>query len=186
MTVKDVLKSASNMVGRQDVYAYLDGSISDVGEDTLPAIGVMTNLLNLVVGELAGTFIPMVKSEEVSAEKGKIYFNSLSERCVRIISLLDRQGREISYVHTPEYMEVSSDFAVVEYEYIPPNYGLEDQIGYDQSQVSVGTLAYGLCAEYAISKGSFDEAVMWHDRYVQSVSERRKLKNGQIKKRSFV
>jgi len=185
MTVKDVLKSASNMLSRQDVCAYLDGA-NQGGQDTLPTIGIMTSLLNLVVSELAGTFIPMVKREEIDATDGKIYFTALTERCVKILSLRDQKGVEINYVHTPEYMQLSAQKVVVEYEYIPPNYGLEDQIGYDQNQVSVGTLAYGLCAEYSISKGCFDEAVMWHDRYVQSVCEHRKLKNGMVKKRSFV
>ena len=102
MTVKDVLKSASNMLSRQDVCAYLDGA-NQGGQDTLPTIGVMTSLLNLVVSELAGTFIPMVKCEEIDATDGKIYFTALTERCVNSFVTRPKRGRNKLRSHAGIY-----------------------------------------------------------------------------------
>ena len=186
MTVKEILKTTSAMLGREDVNAYLSGDTEAVGENTLPTVGVMVNLLNLVIGELAGTFIPMVKTETAATNDGKVYYADLIERALEIKAVYDLSGDEISYKQSAEFIKVNADKVLVEYEYAPPNYGLEDEIGYTEKDVTAGALAFGLAAEYSISLGSFDEAVMWHKRYVDSIAEQRKLRNVTLKTRSFV
>ncbi len=186
MTVKDILKATCAMAGREDVLDYLNGKNVSPSEDALSAVNIMTALANLVIGELAGTFIPMVKCERVTATDKKIKYADLSERCIRVLAVYNDNGDKIYYKHTPEYMLVNENTVTVEYEFNPPNYSLEDEIGYREEDVSTATLSYGLSAEYAISRGSFDEAVMWHERYVDSISAKRKIKNSTIKNRSFV
>ena len=186
MTVKEIIKSACALVGREDVVKYLNDNSVTVGEDTLPTLNVMVSLLNIVIGELSGTFIPMIKLERVSAKNKRVYYADLLERCLKVIAVYDDSGNKINYAHTPEYMDVFADNVQVEYQFIPPNYDLESEIGYTDADISASALAFGLCAEYSISKGSFDQAVMWHERYVDAVSAKRKLKNGTVKQRSFV
>ena len=186
MTVKDILKATCAMVGREDVLNYLTDENYQASEDTLSAVNIMTALTNLVIGELAGTFIPMIKCEKVHAKNGRVKYADLTERCVKIVGVYNENGENISYQHTPEYMCVSVNDISVEYEFIPPNYDLDSVIGYTEEDISSATLSYGLAAEYCISRGSFDEAVMWHERYVNSVSNKRKLKNSTVKPRSFV
>ncbi len=186
MTVKDVLKATCAMVNREDVLDYLNDKNTVPSEDTLSAVNIMTALSNLVIGELAGTFIPMVKSERVVTTDKKVKYADLSERCLRILAVYNDKNEKIFYRHTPEYMIVDENSVTVEYEFNPPNYSLEDEIGYSEEDISTATLSYGLAAEYSISRGSFDEAVMWHERYVDSVSAKRKIKNSTIKSRSFV
>lgn len=186
MKVKEVLKSASVMIGREDVAKYLEDDSVEVGVNTLPTVNVLVSLLNLVVGELAGTFIPMIKREKVKAVGGKIYYAALSERCVKVVGTYLLDGSQTDYDFTPEFMRVYADEILVEYEYIPPNYDLAGDIGYTEKEITASTLAYGLCAEYCISQGDFDQAVMWHERYVDSISCHRKLKNSSVRERSFV
>ncbi|MBR2448717.1 MAG: hypothetical protein IKB30_01205 [Clostridia bacterium] len=186
MTVKEILITTSTMLGREDVTAYLNGDVDSAGENTLPTINVMVNLLNLVIGELAGTFIPMVKSEKISTNNGKVYYTDLTERALEIKNVFDFSGTRVSYRQTAEFIAVSCDNVIVEYEYAPPNYGLDDKIGFTEKDVALGTLAYGLAAEYSISLEDFDQAVMWHKRYVDSIAEHRKVHNATIKERSFV
>lgn len=186
MTVKDIIKNASAMLYREDVLSYLNNETENIGEDTLPTVNVMTNLLNLVVGELAGTFIPMVKREKVTTKNEKITYASLNERCIRVIAVYDLEGNELSMSRTPEYIKVYQDKVIVEYEYSPPMYDLESEIGYKESDITMTALSYGLCAEYSISIGNFEQAVMWHERYVNSIAEQRKIKNSRIKERSFL
>ncbi len=186
MTIKDVLIMSASMLGREDVVDYLNGKLQDVGEDTEPTVNLLVNLLNLVISELSATFIPMIKTEKVAISSGKIFYSNLKENAIRIIKVYDNNGNEMSIKQTAEYIAVSGTSATVEYEYSPANYGLSDVIGYTPKEVGVSTLAYGLNAEYSISRGNFEEAVMWHRRYVDSVSELRKVKNVTIKERSFV
>ena len=49
----------------------------------------------------------------------------------------------------------------------------------------MGTLAYGVLAEFCLTEARFDEAVMWHERYVNAVNLLLKPKNTRIKGRTF-
>ncbi len=185
MTVKEIIKTSASLLNREDIVAYLDGENSNVGEQTLPAINTFVTLLNLVISELAGTFIPMRKKETVSIKNGKIEYSLLSERPLRIINVYDLNDRAVNFSDEAFFIKVESGTKQIEYEYAPPNYDLNDAIGYSESDISVGALAYGLTAEFCICKGSFEEAVMWHGRYVESINNRRSVKNASIKERSW-
>ena len=186
MLVKDIIKTTSSMLNREDVLDYLNDKTQDVGQDTLPTINLLVNLLNLVVSELAGTFIPMIKSEEIKVNSNKIYYSDLEEKCIKVLCVYDDKGNKLDFEQSVEFIYVNADCAVVEYEFVPPNYDLESQIGYKESDITSSALSYGLASEYCICKGSFEEAVMWHERYVNSIYEKRKLKNATIKGRCFI
>ena len=66
MTIKEIVSTASNILGRQDVYNHLNKTPS-TDEDTLKTAEIMLNLINMVIGELAGTFIPMIKRESLTS-----------------------------------------------------------------------------------------------------------------------
>ena len=185
MTVKEIIKNTALIYGREDVVNYLNGSTIK-GEDTLPTVNILVGLLNLVVSELAGTFIPMIKQETVTVTDGKIYYKDLSERIVRILNVYSVNGGETDYGTSVEFIRVKENSVIIEYEYVPPRYGLEDEIGYTEKDVTAAALSYGLCAEYAISLSDFDQAVAWHNRYVDAISNLRKVKNVKIKGRAFV
>ena len=46
MLVKDIIKTTSSMLNRQDVLDYLNDKTQDAGQDTLPTINLLVNLLN--------------------------------------------------------------------------------------------------------------------------------------------
>ena len=186
MVFNEIIKNTALMVNREDVVNYINYETDLTGEDTYPTLNLMTNLLNLVIRELAGTFIPMVKVESVQAQNNRVYYSSLLNTCLKVKKVYDEFGNEINFSITPEYLKVDNQNIKVEYEYIPPNYYLTDEIGYTEKDISQTALCYGLASEFCICKGNFEEAVMWHDRYVNSICAQRKIKNGFIKERNFV
>ena len=186
MTVKEIVNTAAALLSREDITAYLAGEQSEIAQETLPSVNLMVTLVNLVISELAGTYIPMVKKEEINPVGGKLYYTDFSCTPLKINAVYDGSGKDIRYTETALYLEVNAAKVTVEYQFVPPNYGLDDQIGYTEADVSAGALAFGLAAEYSVCKSAFDEAVMWHKRYVESISAARKLKNATLKKRSFV
>lgn len=184
MTVKEIIKTSATLLGREEVVKYIDGGQGDA--DTLSKVNVLTRLINLVINELAGSFIPMIKSEEISVLNDKIYYKDLSENLLNIVSVTDMHGNEISYEKKHEYIAVNLKNAIVEYEYLPANYGLEDSVGYEENQVSSRVLAYGLAAEFCITEGAFDEAVMWHKRYADGIERLCIPSSRSIKGRCFI
>lgn len=186
MVFEEIIKNTALMVGREDVVNYINYETDLTGEDTYPTLDLMTNLLNLVIRELAGTFIPMVKVESVQAENNKVYYKDLNETCLKVKKVFDEDGNELGFSITPEYLKVNKENVQIEYEYLPPNYYLDSTIGYTEKDISQTALCYGLASEFCICKGNFEEAVMWHDRYVSSICAQRKIRNGFIKERNFV
>ncbi len=183
MSIKEILKNAALLLGRDNVIDYCNGVT--VNDDTLRTVNNMTGLINLVLSELACTYIPMVKRETVSASNGKIYYKDLTENALKILGVYNTSGGEVYFKQNAQYLTVNANSVVVEYEYSPSNYGFDDEIGYQEKDVSARVLAYGLCAEFSISEGKFDQAVMWHKRYVDALSEICVPKNSHVKERRW-
>lgn len=187
MTVKEVLKTTATLLGREDVSGYLNDPMVEVGDDTLSALNILVGLVNLVVSELSGTYIPLVKTETVPVENGRVYFTALSETALKIQRVFSGAGKQIDYGYHPEYIIVDGENQViVEYEYQPSNLGLEDSVGYNERQVSKRVIAYATAAEFCLTEGSFDKAVLWHERYCEEIKAICFPVNSKIKQRSWV
>ncbi|MBQ3116193.1 MAG: hypothetical protein IJC07_04115 [Clostridia bacterium] len=185
MTVKEIIKTTAILLGREDVTDYLDNKVAECGEETSRTIGVLIELVNLVVGELASTYIPAVKTEEVKFVCNKAYYGDFTERVIKVLSVTDRQGKDVDVVQDVEFLSAPLSIAFIEYEYLPKNFGLDDEICYTEKDVAPHVLAHGVLAEYAITQGSFDEAVMWHKRYVDGVEAICLPKNVTAKRRRW-
>ena len=183
MTVKDIIKVQALLVGRQDVFDYLSDKTQNPETATIKTVDLMVNCANLILSELACTYIPMTTT--FVASEGEIVFADLPERIIEIQSLKDRSGREKSYKFTPEKISGLNKGDVLEYSYLPSNYGLDETVGYDEIQIPVRLLAYAVASEYLLTERAFDEAVMWRNRYVNELGDMVKVKNHKIKARRW-
>jgi hypothetical protein len=186
MKIKDVVKLTALMLGREDVVGYLesDGQLT-AGEDTLSTIDTMTKLVNLVISELATSYVPLTCSEEIIPTQGKVYFSKFKNNPLKVVSVSDGYGNNVNYNQYPEYMAVDRK-VVVEYEYLPKDLGIEDAFPYEERVVPSRVLAYGVCAEVCIVEANFDQAVMWHKRYVCALEELLLPKNASLKTRRWL
>lgn len=186
MTVKEILLSCATCLGREEIIKYLSDTSSDADTQTISAVSNMVSLLNMVLCELATSFIPMVYSEKISFYKGSYKISSFKKNAIEIIELLDDYGQKVDYKIVGENILSNVSKANVTYQYLPENYGLDDVIGYAEKDVSKMTLTCGLAAEFSISEGSFSEAVMWHKRYVEGVNSIFKPRNVKTKSRYWL
>lgn len=184
MTVKEVIQTTAIMIGRNDIVDYFNGKSS--GTDTVENVSSLEGLVNLVINELSCTYIPLVKVETVIVTLGKVYFSDLSEKILHVRGVYSQHGKAVPYTETAKYLSVDMDKVDIEYEYTPKLLKLDDQIGYDEKDVPTRVLAYGVAAEFAISERRFDEAVTFHKRYVDALSEMFAPKNSIIRQRSFI
>ena len=185
MKIKDVIKTAATLLGRGDVVAYIDSGQAEQGAETFQTINAMTNLTNLVVSELSATYIPLKTTETMVATSGRIYYKDFSKTLTKVLGVYSGSSA-VNYGYHPEYIILPySQSYTVEYEYSPSNLGLDDDIGYLEKDVSTITLAYGLSAEFCITEGSFEQAVMWHKRYADGIEKVCFPKNRKIKERSW-
>ena len=185
MTIKDIIKTAAVYLNLTDVTEYLDGNAANPSSMTLSRTDTLTRLANLTVSELAASYVPMVCSEEVETEDGKIVFANLTNNITRILTVKNQFGHDAEFKIFPEYIKVFGGRYTVEYEYAPANYGLTDSVGFN-NKITAALLGYGVAAEFCITEGRFEEAVLWRKRYTYGVERVALPKNAAIKGRCWL
>ncbi len=185
MLVKEIIINASTLIGREDVVQYLKDEQIEPEQKTIDTVDVMVRLLNIVVSELASSFVPMIVNEDYVAKNGKVIYSELNYRPKEILKAYDDAGNDklLGVEHT--FARVGETNVQVEYACFPPELTVDGEINYTEKDVTKNTLAYGLLAEYAITQGCFKDAVMWHDRYADNINELVKPKNAMLKRREW-
>lgn len=186
MKLKDIIKVTCYFLGIQDVITCIENDIYEgIYEETYNKMNSLTNLSNLVLNELSASYIPMCKTEEIPLGSKKIDFINLSENIVKVMEVLDADGNSLNYEQHLDYITVPKTARFITYSYMPANYGITEEVGYSESQIPTRVIAYGLAAEYCLSLRRFDEAVMWHKRYIDAIKGMCTPKHSIIKKRSW-
>ena len=186
MTVKDIIKKSAELLNLKKVSDYLGDENAEGDTETLAAVNKLTGLTNLVLNELSLSYLPMKEREEMTVTDGKISFSSLSKTPYRVLNVFDIYGETAFYTLTSTGVKVSVPKAVIEYAYIPSNYGLSDVVGYTETEISSRLIAYALCAEYLVTVSAFSEAVMWRKRFTEELEELVVPKSRTMKSRRFI
>ncbi len=189
MTVGDILNKTGIMIGRPDISDYFsDGG--GMGDETYQDVAILLKILNLVVSELSNTYYPLITRQEVTFEDGKFYYDVLERRVVKILDVQDYLGNKVDYLENAEYIELvnnsDSTTLTLVYQFAPEQYFEDSEIGYSEKDIPSRVIAYGVAAEYCISKSRFEEAVMHHNRYIWAIKELKGIKNTKIKGRSWL
>lgn len=204
MTVKDILKTAAALLNLTDCTEYFaateavqsteqgaaqsaaQGAEYQPSADTLAKVDILTRLANIVITELASSFVPIVCAEEVETSDGKIVFADLAHKITRVLSVKNEFGHDAEFKLYPEYLKVFGGRYTLEYEYLPENYALSDTVGFTEGKITAALLGYGVAAEYCITQGRFEEAVLWRKRYSYGVERAVLPKNAAIKGRCWL
>ena len=186
MTIKDVAKSVATYLNKTDLLEYLSDKSSSPSTDTLICVDVLTRLTNLVVNELSTTYVPLKEKEEIICVDKKFMIENLNKKALKILKVLDKNGNELFFKINGDSVITNSDIVEVEYSYLPDNIGLDEEIGFDESEVSLSVLSFGVCAEYCLTEWRFDEAVMWRERYSDGLRKFVIPKNATIKGRTWL
>jgi hypothetical protein len=185
MQIKDIIKAAALMLNRKEIVNYIDGKVSEVTSEVVDKVESMVGLTNLVLNELSVSYVPMVKTKILMAENGEIEYSKIDEKVIKICSVRLPKGEQIDFELGTESLIVAYSNVEVEFNYLPPEYTLTDEIGYKEKDISARVIAYGVMAELAICEGKFDEAVTYHKRYVDSLSQICLPKNSTVKARRW-
>lgn len=186
MKLKDIVKCAAVYLGLEKVVSYIESGAYSSDSDALYSTDTLTRCANLVINELACAYFPVKKTEEIAVEEGKAYFSAFTETPLEIKSVKNLSGENTDYTVYPEYIKTYENAVIVEYEYLPPNYDLNDIIGYKEKDVPARVIAYGVAAEYSLTVKAFDESVLWHDRYEKALAGIIAPKNAVAKGREFI
>ncbi|MBQ8885814.1 MAG: hypothetical protein IJY62_05560 [Clostridia bacterium] len=165
MTVKEVVLLAAEELGLgESVAAHLSGGAEGERETA-----ELLRAFNLVENEIALDYLPLYSEEEIESETGVIRFDGLSRAAVRILRVCDEYGNKLPFRLFPEWLKTQAGKVKIAYTYSPKEKGLEDKSDY-VLQASPRLLAYGIAAEYSLTKGLFEEAAVWDKKYKDALT----------------
>lgn len=184
MKVSDIVTVAAQLINEEDIVGGLK-DYSNATDSARKKIELMVTLFNLEITELAGSFIPMKKTQRFCAAERKAEFKDFDEKVLEILAVYGANGEKINYELHPTELVVSEEEFTVSYSYIPAAYDINAVIGYDETEIPEGVLAYGLAAEYLLTERRFTEAVAWHARFEKAVKNLCAPENVRTKNRAW-
>ena len=168
MTVKEVLTLASQFLNKEDDF---EDYIAGVDSFPSKSFKVLLNALNIINSEIANDYFPLMIEEEIDIQNNKIYFDDLTKKVkdVYSVSSLDK-SMSYRFKAFENYLNVSAGGRVViTYSYVPEVLILTDELATFGGKISARAFALGVAAEYLYINGIFDEAAVWHKRFIDSI-----------------
>ncbi len=164
---------------------YLGDEDANINTQTAqhPKLKLLVNCANLVIKEIVGEYLPLIEEEEVEVKDGKIYYEELTHKVLEVRKVEDLDsGLPSDFYHTPTYCKVVNNGvkrAGIVYSYTPLDIDIEEECPLPPL-VSAKTLALGICAEYSMIFGMYEQSVAYSDRFKQDMRTAVR-KKGEIK-----
>lgn len=189
MKVGNVLSTAAFLTGNADlsakIIAQLKGEEVLSGEE-LKEIEKLIGYYNVTISELSDEYFPLLTGEELKSSDGKFYYDKLKKVPLEIKSVSSGNA-PVSFEVYPTYFTAEKNDVYVTYAYKYENKtDVSQECEYTDTVVSERIIAEGVVSEWLMNDGMFEEAVMWRDRYVNSLKNCLiKRKVGKIKPRGW-
>lgn len=169
MTVKEVLTLACQFLNKEEDFK--DDLEKSIIDQTSKNFKVLFNSLNIINNEIASDYFPLMTEEEIDIKNNKIYYDDLT-KIVKDIYSIQSIDKSTSYRFKTfeNYLNVYAGGRVlVTYSYIPSDLKLTGNISNFGGKITARTIALGVVSEYCFINGIFDEAQIWHKRFVDSI-----------------
>ena len=181
MTVRDVLYECACILG--DTEFAIDLKLHDelINDETERKYKVMLSSFNAIVNEVAISYLAPTTYKPFDSKT--INTNMFEHVVKKIISVTDSNGKNIGYTNDDGVLTMNVAKGRINYEYIPNDFGIDDNFVYEKKKIGKMAFAYGTAFEFCMREGRVDEAVNWESRYRQftelkSMNGSKKLKAG--------
>lgn len=162
MKLEEVINAALAYLGE---YGY------DVGRDKAQddKIKLLVGCANIMLTEIAQEYMPLTDECAVNAKDGLFSYEQIPRRVCRILSVRDKDGADVKFTQRPFSCKVHKDGTLnVEYRYLPSAAVVGDDCEVD-ARVSEKTLALGVCAEYCMISGMYEQSEGFAERFRQDI-----------------
>ena len=185
MTVLDVLKTASLYSNISDTLEPIFNEDETIPSASLAEFAVLLGAFNRAVKKIASNYLDCLSASVVTINSdGEFDLSSLSLRCRKVLSLFSGRKKLKFKVKGDTLFTSFSGIATITFAYIPDDY-LSTSDFDPFPQLDIGTLSMAVASEYAYTKAIYDDAQMWQERFLDSISniKSRTISNGYIEER---
>jgi len=176
----DCIKNAATLIQNEEVLNLLkEGNLEDLSDfsDARRDLDLLVECGNMVYSELAGEYLPLYSSQSFKNESGNIEFKDFNKNVVEINSVTDLNGNKLYFKVYPQSLSTLRGSVIVSFSYLPDKVGVYDALDYHAGRLSERIVAYGICAEYSIIKGMFNDATYFDKKFRDSLLNACRRKN---------
>lgn len=158
MTVRKVIEESAELLGVE----FTDKNLE-----------FWLNAYNNVENELSMDYFPLRAVDKVLITENKVKYGDLKRTAWRIMGVHDCDNHELKYKLYPTYMAFAKKdngkHCFVRYCYVPKEKKIDGISEFDEG-VFKNTLKYGVCAEYCLVQGDFEQASLLTERYKKVIN----------------
>lgn len=146
----------------------------------------LRHAFEVVLNEIAYEYVCFPKTETVVITDGKVHFGRLTEQVIEPLSLT-KDGKEVKFKTKLNCIYAPDGEYEITYAYLPK---LEDgttKLPYAGARVSERALALGVCAQYCLMAGRYNDAVEFDSQYKDALNSMKKtFIKRKVKKRRWL
>lgn len=182
MKVKDVILKAAAEIGvLEQATASFAGGTANTDKET----ATLLRCFNLVENEVALDYLPLRAEDILESPLGVVRFAELSNTPARILSVTDEWGNPLKFKLFPDFLKTQAGKIVVLYTYSPKEKTADEDSDFSLF-VGERALAFGVCAEYFLACGLYEQAAVWDAKYKDALkAAMRSQKNRVISSRRW-
>ena len=179
MKLEEVINASLTYLNETDYVEGADRTDND-------KVKLLARCANIMLTEIAQEYLPLTDECEVTAKNGAFCYEDIPRKVCRIISVKDVDGNKINFRQRSFSCRVTKDGLLkVEYRYLPAETAVGEVCDVDPA-VSVKTLALGVCAEYCMISGMYEQSEGFAERFRQDMRAAvRPVRSVTLKKRGW-
>lgn len=179
MTVKDIVEKVAVFLDRKDILEYLKTGATENYLSVIEDVNLLVNCYNVVGEEIASLYYRFKTTERLSPNlSGVIKIADFKKNPLAIISVKDVNGNKVNAKILPSEIITNLSEVVIDYYYVPDVKNLEDISDFTGTSITDRILCYGVLTEYYLIKGGYEEANLWHGKYINALKNKPLTGNG--------
>ena len=167
MKVSDIVKNMSFLADMQidDDYFASGADVEVANSDG--KVKFALRCIEMAAQEIALNVFPVIESQVVFAEGGRVDLSQTECDPIEILSAKDEVGRQVSFRYDGEaILQVEkSGNVLLTYKKKVGSVHFGDELNFACPKLDARTVAYGALAEYFLAKGDYSGHAVWDERF---------------------
>lgn len=147
---------------------------------------LILDCINITQMQICTDFHPLEVSEEIVVDNNQILIDTLSQKLYKVKNI-SCNGEKVKYSFVSDKITLQNGKITIRYAFIPQEVDFNSSVESHNGNLTLLSMAYGVCYHFCLIKGIEDEAQKWQEKFEKSLTENfRKINEIKIKPRRWI
>ena len=170
MNAKDIITLSATFLQLEDVLdmSILGGTSETFSDETQKKINLLKKCVGLIYEEIATDYLKLLQVDKAVVYDNKLLFKDLTKNIIKLVSVKNTFNESVNFKLMPDGIILPNGEYEITYTYYPDKINEDDLLTNLEDfsgRVTARVLAYGVCSEYALINGLFEEAQTYRTRF---------------------